>query len=337
MLSTITLINLFIVAVGILYVVIRTLFRERSLVPLPPGPSPKPIVGNLADLPPTGVQDWQHWLKHKEAYGPISSVTVFGQTLVIINDFSMATELLEKRSALHSSRPRMMFCGEMVGWEYVLALLPYSDRMRTYRKNIHGILGSKWVISQFNDLQDVEVRRFLLRMLERPEDLGQNIRKNAGAIILKIVYGYTIEPYKDDPLVDLIEEALVQFSLATVPGAWLVDIIPACVFKVHPHYIDMLTTMSVKYLPNWFPGTGFKRTAIAWRKTTMEATNKPFEFVKQQMARQTNKPSYVSKLLAQNDGNLSLEDERSVKWSALSLYGGGADTVSRLFRNIDTS
>jgi hypothetical protein len=129
----------------------------------------------------------------------------------------------------------MVFCSELVGWQYVFAMLPYSDRLRTYRKNVHGTIGSKWVISQFDDLQDVEVRRFLLRVLEKPVDLIQHIRKIAGAIILKIIYGYTIEPHKGDPLVDLIEEALVQFSLATVPGAWLVDIIPACVFEATPH------------------------------------------------------------------------------------------------------
>ena len=62
----------------------------------------------------------------------------------------------------------------------------------------------------------------------------------------------------------------------------------------------------------------------------MQSTEKPFEFVKRQMAQGTNKPSYVSKLFAQNDGNLSAEDKHAVKWSAVSLYGGGADTVSRL-------
>ena len=235
MLLTITLISLSLVTVGALYAAIKLLSRERSPTPLPPGPKPKPIIGNLTDLPPTRAQDWQHWLRHKEIYGPISSVTVFGQTLVIVNDFQMAIELLEKRSAIHSSRPRMVFCSELVGWEHVLAMLPYSDSLRAYRKNVHGIIGSKWVISQFNDLQGVEVRRFLLRVLEQPMDLIQHIRKNVGAIILKIIYGYTIEPHKGDPLVNIIEEALVQFSLATVPGAWFVDIIPACVFEVNPH------------------------------------------------------------------------------------------------------
>ena len=48
----------------------------------------------------------------------------------------------------------------------------------------------------------------------------------AGAIILSIAYGYNIEPRKNDPLVDLADEALVQFSIAASPGAWLVDTMP---------------------------------------------------------------------------------------------------------------
>ena len=43
---------------------------------------------------------------------------------------------------------------------------------------------------------------------------------------MKIAYGYTIEPHKPDPLVDLADEALIQFSLATSTGAWMVDVMP---------------------------------------------------------------------------------------------------------------
>ena len=52
--------------------------------------------------------------------------------------------------------------------------------------------------------------------------------RNAGAIILKISHGYTIEPKTADPLVELADEALIQFSLAAQPGAWLVDVLPTC-------------------------------------------------------------------------------------------------------------
>lgn len=53
-------------------------------------------------------------------------------------------------------------------------------------------------------------------------------RSEAGAIILKMAYGYTIDPHQRDPLVDIADRGLEQFSLSTVTGAWLVDTIPAC-------------------------------------------------------------------------------------------------------------
>lgn len=56
----------------------------------------------------------------------------------------------------------------------------------------------------------------------------------AGSFILKITYGYNIEPHQKDPLVNLADLALQQFSNAIVPGAWLVDVIPACKFLVTP-------------------------------------------------------------------------------------------------------
>lgn len=51
----------------------------------------------------------------------------------------------------------------------------------------------------------------------------------AGAVILNIAYGYRVEPFGKDHLVHIANEALDEFAKATVPGAWLVDIIPACI------------------------------------------------------------------------------------------------------------
>lgn len=45
--------------------------------------------------------------------GPISSVSVLGQTMIIINDVDIAFELMEKRGNVHSGRPRLVFGGEM--------------------------------------------------------------------------------------------------------------------------------------------------------------------------------------------------------------------------------
>ena len=50
--------------------------------------------------------------------GPISSVTVFGKTVVIINELQTAIDLLNQRSTIYSGRPIFTFAGEM----YVLSM-----------------------------------------------------------------------------------------------------------------------------------------------------------------------------------------------------------------------
>ncbi|PKY03509.1 cytochrome P450 [Aspergillus campestris IBT 28561] len=295
---------------AVLYVLKQLLSSRTNRTPLPPGPKGKFLIGNLGDLPPPGTKDWEHWAKFKESYGPISSITILGQTIVIINDARTAFDLMEKRSAIYSSRPRMTFAGELIGWDDITGMQPYSDSFRTYRKVIHRVLGSKATAARFNPLQEVEIRRFLLRVLDRPDDLVQHIRTEAGAVILKIAYGYTIEPHGRDPLVDMANDAMEEFSMAATPGVWLVDTIPW-----------------LKHLPGWLPGTGFKKTAAAWRKTLLNTIERPYRFVEEQMSRGTYAPSYVASLLEEDSGQWTAEDERVAKWTAASLYLGGADTT----------
>ncbi|KAE8155236.1 cytochrome P450 [Aspergillus avenaceus] len=288
----------------------KVILTPKASAPLPPGPKPKPIIGNLGDLPPPGQQDWQHWAQFKKLYGPISSITIFGQTIIVINEARVAFDLMEKRSAIYSSRPRMVFAGELMGWEDILVMQGYTDRFRAYRKMIHRVLGTKSLASRFNSLQEVETRRFLLRVLQSPDDLIQHIRTEAGAVILKIAYGYTIEPHGRDPLVDLVNEAMDGFSVGGTPGTWLVDTIPI-----------------LKYLPTWFPGAGFKRAANAWRRTLFATIEKPYRFVQQQMSQGSYQPSYLSSLLEDGRGRSTAEEEIVTKWSAGALYTGGADTT----------
>lgn len=47
------------------------------------------------------------------------------------------------------------------------------------RKALGHQIGSKTAVSRFNAVQDLEVRRFLLRVLEDPDKLLQHIRKYA--------------------------------------------------------------------------------------------------------------------------------------------------------------
>ncbi|PYH45575.1 cytochrome P450 [Aspergillus saccharolyticus JOP 1030-1] len=282
---------------------------RKPSAPLPPGPLPLPLVGNLRDLPAPDSPDWLHWLKHKDVYGPISTVTVLGQRLIILNDAKLALELLEKRSAVHSDRPKMPFA-ELAGWGDGLVILPYASKFKAYRKHLHREIGSKASIARFHALQEVETRRFLFRLINTPEELVGHIRKLAGAVILKIAYGYAVDPFQRDPLVDLADEAVEQFSLAVRPGTWMVDVLPF-----------------LRYLPAWFPGAGFQRTAQRFRKQSEAVADIPFAFVHHQMSQPGYESSYLSSLLENKVLPPGTPEETVIKWSAATLYSAGADTT----------
>ncbi|RYP52908.1 hypothetical protein DL768_002004 [Monosporascus sp. mg162] len=262
-------------------------------------------------MPPKGAREWEHWIKHKDLYGPISSVTAFGTTIIILHDAKFAVELLERRGNIHSSRPRMIFGNEMCGWEHFLASQPYGNRLRAFRQNFYKFMGTRATLSGFHPLQELEAHRFLLRVLRAPDRLLQHVRTEAGAIILKMAYGYTIEPHEEDPLVSIADRALSQFSAAFVAGAWLVDTIPI-----------------LRYLPDWMPGADFKRTAREWHATVTETAEKPMRFVRREMDAGKYEPSYVSGLYEKAGGKMTAEDEYVTKWSAASMYTGGADTAN---------
>ncbi|KAJ5103037.1 hypothetical protein N7532_003566 [Penicillium argentinense] len=298
--------------------------RRRQRPPLPPGPRRIPIIGNLLDLPGPDQQDWIYWLKYKDRYGeartvlrlnyermlilfetgPISSLNVLGAEIIIVNDARVAVELLEKRSRIYSSRPRQKFL-DMSGWSKVLGAMNDPDRFRKTRKHFHQEIGSNISVASFDHVQLTETSHFLLRIMNEPEKLQEHIRKEAGGIILKIAYGYIIEAHDRDPLIDLINTAMADFGQAMLAMTWMVDFIP---------------------IP-WLPGAGFISTAKEFETRSKAVSDVPYNFVKRQMKSGHLIPSFLSNALKESSVEPGSEEEDIIKWSAASLYGGGADTT----------
>ncbi|KAM4056370.1 cytochrome p450 [Hirsutella rhossiliensis] len=149
----------------------RLLFQKRNILGPPPGPTPLPLVGNILDLPPKGIPEFRHWLRHKECYGPISSVTVMGHTLVIIHDREAAHHLLEKNTIRTSARPAISYAIQSCGFNNLVPLLQNDAYHRKARKALHQQLGTKPAVARYCGIQDVEARRLLLRALKQPNDL----------------------------------------------------------------------------------------------------------------------------------------------------------------------
>lgn len=140
------------------------------MLSLPPGPKPWPVIGNLAHLPLRG-QHADHWAKHQQLYGPITSVSIFGLTMVVIHDRYILNELLEKHSLATSGRPQMRFAGDLCGFNRYLFTSDYNAFAREQRKVMHREIGTDKLARRFEDSQDIESRRLLLRTLNHPKQL----------------------------------------------------------------------------------------------------------------------------------------------------------------------
>ena len=92
-------------------------------------------------------------------------------------------------------------------------------------------------------------------------------------------HGYITHTDGNDPLVQLIGTAAKDFYEATKPGKWFVDIFPFCEFLFTFSTHLMIYSLLVKYIPSWFPGACFKKTAAQYRKVNMDQTDVPFQFV----------------------------------------------------------
>ncbi|KAL7907041.1 cytochrome P450 [Trichoderma velutinum] len=279
---------------------------------LPPGPKGLPLIGNILNLPSKDTPNHEHWKSINDKYGPIASITVLGQQMIFIADKEAAQEIMEKKSQTSSGRPVFQFAN-YCGFGDFISLHQLEKRFTSQRKVMHKAIGTKVLAAKYAEIQEQEVGRLLLRTLQDPQKIVKHFETEAGAVILKIVYGYTINPHGSDPLIGLIDRMMANFSRACVPFTRLVDFIPA-----------------LKWLPDGFPGTGFKAEANQYGKEIRAVINEPYKFVRKQMVDHNIMGSYVAKLVQECIGDAdepSEADAHTIKWSAAALYGGGADTT----------
>ncbi|KDQ54080.1 hypothetical protein JAAARDRAFT_410464 [Jaapia argillacea MUCL 33604] len=288
---------------------LRQLFARKQHTPLPPGPKGLPLVGNVLDMPKK--QPWITFNKWGEQFGDVFYLNLLGQPMIILNSAKQAINILDKKSLIYSDRPSLEMCN-MTGWNKGLGLLPYGDDFRETRRMFHGVMGSKASMEKLMPIVEEETKKHLIRVLEDPDEVAQSIRKTAGAIILLMAYGYRVKE-GNDPLVDLVDAGMEEFAIMTSPGAFLVDVFPI-----------------LRHVPSWFPGAGFKRLVVEWKKTCADLVALPFQYVEEQMAAGSATPSFSSAQLEK--GNFTEEEYVVVRWAAASMYAGAADTtVSALY------
>ncbi|KZW03025.1 cytochrome P450 [Exidia glandulosa HHB12029] len=279
--------------------------RQRQKRRLPPGPPRKFIVGNLRDVP-KAPEEWKGYAALGKRYGPVTYLRVLTQDIIILNTMKSARDLIERR--IYSDRPQMTMVKDLVGFSWLLSLMPYGAAWRQHRRAIHQYLNERAEKRWWGVHEELNAQ-FLKHLMDFPDDWWELTHRLSAANVMRVTFGRNI-PLKDDPWVLLSDIAVDVLATLASTGAYLVDLVPA-----------------LKYLPDWFPGAQFKRDAKAWREIQLRSKEVPFRSIVNDMADGTAPPSIAKWLIESR-----LHDEEVVKNTVGVIYIGGVDTTVSALR-----
>ncbi|KAH9478386.1 Cytochrome P450 monooxygenase COX2 [Psilocybe cubensis] len=279
----------------------------------PPGPTPKPFIGNLLDFPTTNAAlVYAEW--GKKYNSPIVHAEVLGNHVVVINNINVAEELLEhpERARIYADRPAKPVT-DLMGWNINVAVMPYGEEWRKRRKvcQKHFNLDAS---KSYEPLQIAQVRKLLQGLLDSPEQFDAHSKMFSAALTIKMMYGYDIADL-NDPCVTLADEALSLGTRLVVPGANLIDIFPP-----------------LRHVPAWFPGASSQKKAAIIRRMTDEVVRLPLDYVKKSFKDGTAVPSLVREFYEKQQTTASSQEEEDIITSvAYTVYGAASDTVRSFF------
>ncbi|TFK20507.1 O-methylsterigmatocystin oxidoreductase [Coprinopsis marcescibilis] len=236
-------------------VVLVRLKRNRSVLPLPPGPKPLPIFGNLFDIPKLNA--WEKYRKMCRENGGMVYLTFFGHGLLVLGTAEMANDLLDKSSAEFSDRPPSVI-RKMVEMDWVWGLLNYGNEWRDRRRMFHQHVGKSGLL-QYHAIFYDERDKLLRELAQAPDQFRHLFRMFFGKSIMRMSYGVNDDEWNKNLILES-EQLFRDFTEVTRPGRLWVSTLP-----------------SLKHIPGWLPGAGFQRRLAELTKISRHVLNSPFQ------------------------------------------------------------
>ncbi|KAF8652308.1 hypothetical protein AX16_004466 [Volvariella volvacea WC 439] len=276
--------------------------------PHPPGPKGKFLIGNIFNFPKS--YQWRTFFEWTKTYdSDILYLNLAGHGLVVLNSFSVTKELLERRSAIYSSRPKSTMVMDLMGWDFAMVFMEYGPTWREHRKFMYQSF-NPITVTKFKPHITKATHTLMRNLLNKPDEYTYFVRHMTAEVILLITYGIQVLP-ENDPYVNIVERAASTAASATLHGSFIVDFFPW-----------------LKYVPEWFPFAQFQRLAKEWKTYTMEMVDTPYNAVRDDILAGKGIKSLVADgLCARGDKESSAEWEDIVKRVAGLMYAAGSDTT----------
>ncbi|KAF5361115.1 hypothetical protein D9758_009085 [Tetrapyrgos nigripes] len=296
-----------VVVVGAIFLHFLVKFLGRKSPSVPPGPSGLPVLGHLLQIPLHYPEVAFH--KLGQLYGDLVYMYVPGRKMVVVNNRAVAEELLEKRGANYSDRPRFTMLVEMMGWDPTLTLMPYSKRSQKHRRMLQQYLAHD-TLKNFQVYQIAESKKLISKLISDDAHYEEHVKLYILALIMKIAFGHEIS--EDDQYVKMAHDVTYTLDNSGAPGATPPDLLP-----------------SLKHVPSWLPGASFATFAKNWRKAVRLIHDLPYQQVKEKHEQGTANACFLNEALenSSEDSFSSAEHVEDIKGVAANIFCAGNDTT----------
>ncbi|KAK3354060.1 cytochrome P450 [Lasiosphaeria hispida] len=262
---------------------------------LPPGPS----------TPKTNLtKPWLWFLDLHQQYGDVVYLQSGPTPTIILGSAQAAWDLLEKRGAIYSSRPRFIMGGELLSDGLRGLMAPYGGYWRRWRKLLH----SGFMMRQsetYRPVQSAESRVLMGELLREPEGFRRHVERYAAAVIVTVTYGRRVRDVRTDEVVRRNNESVGRLISVNIPGKFAVERYPA-----------------LKYVPSVF--APWKAQVLKQRQEDIKLYTELVGEVREKMARGVARDCFAKHLIQEQAG-LGMTD-LEIAYTAGSPFSAGVET-----------
>ncbi|KAF8888916.1 cytochrome P450 [Gymnopilus junonius] len=194
--------------ISVILYVTKSTSRRVGKYSLPPG-LPRRFFG----LTKTnfGMPTWKALALLHEKYGPVTSIYQGNKLIISLGTIKAATDLLEKRSGIYSSRPRNIMGSELMSGGMRGVNMPYGPRWRNWRSLMHTGMGIQ-ASGGHKCIQSLESKIMLHELLEsNPATYGTRIRRTLASISMSMAYGSVVSEHGHQPGKYVVESRFMQW------------------------------------------------------------------------------------------------------------------------------
>ncbi|EXJ82881.1 hypothetical protein A1O3_06697 [Capronia epimyces CBS 606.96] len=173
-------------AAVVVYGLYRVLQIGKRDPRMPPGPPTVPILGNLHQIPVTGLyKQFKDW---SVEYGGVFSLKFGPQNVVVVCDKKAIHEMWDKKGLIYAERPRNYVADIITSGDSIVFASNTVETREKRRIATHNF-SPRMLDEKAAVVQDAEVTVLMYQLLTDPENFYNHVRRTTSSISCILIYG----------------------------------------------------------------------------------------------------------------------------------------------------